>query len=109
MKEFHKRILISRENVEKAGARDSARQYFAGTLSAIARDLGTGLLESMGRRAAGNVRASVSQKCARVSKTCGLHAYLIRDSSRQCKRAAELAMRWRWAPSQEDIWPRDSD
>ena len=63
-----------------------SRQYFAGTLSAIARNLGTGLLESMGRFAAGNASASVKTVCASVK--CSFHSYFIRHSSRRYKRAA---------------------
>ena len=40
MKEFFKRVLISMVDVAKSGARVSARQHFAGTLSAITCDLG---------------------------------------------------------------------
>ena len=38
MKEFYKRVLISMVDVAKSGARVSARQHFAGTWTAIARD-----------------------------------------------------------------------
>ena len=38
-KEFYKRVLISMVDVATTGARFSARQYFAGILSAIARNL----------------------------------------------------------------------
>ena len=60
-KEFDKRILISMVDVAETGARVSARQYFAGILSAIARDLS---LKTWGKVWVA-MRARVSQKlCA---------------------------------------------
>ena len=67
-----------------ASVRLSARQYFAGTLSAIARDLRTGHLESVGRSAAGNARASVKNVCASAELAVFTHISFVRDSSHQC-------------------------
>ena len=84
MKEFYKRVLISMLDVTKTGARVSARQPFC---RHIVRDSLRSWLGKKPLPEAGNVRASV--KTARVSvKTCGFSSYLIRDSSRQCKRTA---------------------
>ena len=53
MKKFYKRVLISMLDVAKTGACVSARQHFADTLSAIARDLSVvrSLCAKLARRA----------------------------------------------------------
>ena len=73
MKECYKRVLILMVDVAKAGARIGVPEYFAGTLSAIARHLGLKV-----RGAAGNVGAS--GRTARASVTPGMRFSLISDS-----------------------------
>ena len=96
---------MSMLDVAKTGACVSARQNFAGTLAAIARDLS--LISKKPLCEAGKVRASKS--CARVSKTWCFYSYLIRDSSRQCKRAARVRDVLALGPRQQNVWFRDSD
>ena len=73
----------------KTGACVSARQHFAGTLSAIARDLS--LVRSRAKLA-----RRASKSCAHVSKT-GVFIHISLAIARvSAKEQQELAMCWRW-------------
>ena len=69
MKEFDKRVPVLILNLAKNGARVSARQHFAGTLSAIACDLGS-------------VRRPCAKlaTCARQQKLCEVFTHIISHS-----------------------------
>ena len=73
MKEFYKRVLIAMLDVATTGPCVTARQHFAGTLSAIARDLSLvrSLWAKLERRVSVKiVRASV-QKSSKSSRCAG--------------------------------------
>ena len=91
MKEFYKRVLKSMLDVAKTGTCVSARQHFAGTLSATARDL------SLVRSLCSKLARRTSVKVVRASIKPGVSTHISLAIARvSAKEQQELAMCRRW-------------